>query len=347
MKKFNAIIYCLLTIALLSSCDSSKKLEQANAENTIKEFVQTNYFGGGGSWGQQGSFDVNSISSFEPIFQFNEIEASSVVHFNYHDAFADGNLSLKFNFKRNIDKKWVLTSVDAISGVGSQGMSDKINNWQNINILVQKGIKSNENKASLMANIRYLLQKKVKDADGNIYHTVKIGTQVWMVENLKTTKYNDGSSIPYIKSWSNNNIPGYCWYNNDVINKNNYGALYNWLAVNTDKLAPKGWHVPTAEEWATLISFLGGKAAAFSKIKETGTTHWGNPNSDATNETGFTALPAGICNEGSFYYLGSFSYLWNSSDAGRGIGMSSSYGGVIPASGHKSAAGFSVRCIKE
>jgi len=142
MKKFNAIIFCLLTIALLSSCDSNKKLEQADAENAILEFVQTNSFGGGGSWGQQGSFDENSILSIEPISQFTETEANSVVNFNYQDAFADGKMVLKFNFKRNIDKQWVLTSVDRVSGVGSQGMSDRLQKWQNINILVQKGTKS-------------------------------------------------------------------------------------------------------------------------------------------------------------------------------------------------------------
>lgn len=142
MKKFKAAICCLLTIALLSSCDSNKKLEQADAENAILEFVQNNSFGSGGSWGQQGSFDVNSISSIEPISQFTETEANSIVHFDYQDAFANGNLGLKFNFKRNIDKQWVLTSVDAVSGVGSQGMSDRLRKWQNINILVQKGTKS-------------------------------------------------------------------------------------------------------------------------------------------------------------------------------------------------------------
>jgi hypothetical protein len=125
-----------LTIALLSSCDSNKKLEQRDADNAIKKFVQTNSFDGGGSWGQQGSFDVNSISSIDPIIQFNETEASSIVHFNYQDAFSDGNMNLKFNFKRSIDKQWVLTSVDAVSGVGSQGMSNKLQKWQSLNIIV-------------------------------------------------------------------------------------------------------------------------------------------------------------------------------------------------------------------
>src|SRR5665647_1584626 len=93
-----------------------------------------------------------------------------------------------------------------------------------------------------------LQAQTVKDIDGNVYHTVKIGTQVWMVENLKTTKYNDGTSIPNIidgTTWSNLTTPGFCFYNNDAANKNIYGALYNWYTVNTGKLAPTGWHVST------------------------------------------------------------------------------------------------------
>lgn len=117
---------------------SGKKLNQEIAERTIRQFVSANSFGGGGSnWGESGSFSENSISSIEEISQFTETEASSIVHFNYHDAFADGNLVLKFNFKKDINKYWFLTSVEAVSGTGSQGMSDRIYKWQNINVPVQ------------------------------------------------------------------------------------------------------------------------------------------------------------------------------------------------------------------
>lgn len=117
---------------------SGKKLNQEIAERTIRQFVSANNFGGGGSnWGESGSFSENSISSIEQISQFTDTEASSIVHFNFHDAFADGNLVLKFNFKKDINKNWFLTSIEAVSGVGSQGMSDRIYKWQNINIPVQ------------------------------------------------------------------------------------------------------------------------------------------------------------------------------------------------------------------
>ena len=137
----------------------------------------------------------------------------------------------------------------------------------------------------------------VTDIDGNVYHTVKIGTQVWMVENLKTTKYNDGTPIPLVtanSSWAILTTPGYCFYNNDAnVNKATYGAMYNWYIVNTGKLCPAGWHVPIDAEWTTLTNYLGSENAAGGKLKEFGISHWVTPNDGTTNSSGFTALPAG------------------------------------------------------
>lgn len=136
----------------------------------------------------------------------------------------------------------------------------------------------------------------VTDIEGNVYPTMKIGTQSWMVENLRVTKFNDNTAIPLVTNatdWKILFTPGYCWYNNDpATNKNIYGALYNWYTVNTGKLCPTGWHVPTDAEWITLTTYLGNVNAG-GKLKETGTTHWLVPNTGATNESGFTALPGG------------------------------------------------------
>jgi uncharacterized protein (TIGR02145 family) len=135
----------------------------------------------------------------------------------------------------------------------------------------------------------------VTDVDGNVYNTVTIGTQVWMAENLKTIKYNDGTNIPLVPvAWAGLNTPAYCWQNNDEgTNKAIYGAIYNWYTVNTGKLCPTGWHVPSDAEWTVLTTLLGGESTAGGKLKETGTAHWTNPNTGATNETGFTALAGG------------------------------------------------------
>ena len=150
----------------------------------------------------------------------------------------------------------------------------------------------------------------VTDADGNIYHIVTIGTQTWMVENLRTTKFNDGTAIPNItdnKTWQGLNSPGVCSYDNtsnyNMINT--YGLLYNWYSVNTAKLAPKGWHVPTDAEWKTLTEYLGGNSVAGGKLKEVGTTHWYSPNTGADNSSGFTALPGGYRDyDGTFSRVG-------------------------------------------
>jgi uncharacterized protein (TIGR02145 family) len=137
---------------------------------------------------------------------------------------------------------------------------------------------------------------KVTDRDGNTYKTILIGTQTWMVENLKTTRFNDGTSIPLVfdaKSWSSLTTPACCWQNNDIIRKVTYGNLYNWYAVNTHKLCPTGWHVPSDAEWTRMTDYLGGDNNAGGKLKESGFKHWYNPNTGASNETYFSALPGG------------------------------------------------------
>ena len=141
----------------------------------------------------------------------------------------------------------------------------------------------------------------VTDIDGNVYKSVKIGDQIWTIENLKTTRYNDGTSIPNVISdedWlraGDDQMGARCYYNNDPELGKVYGGLYNWYAVNTGKLAPKGWHVPTNAEWVKLIIALGRMSNDCSghAAREVGTAHWKAPNEGATNASGFTALPGG------------------------------------------------------
>jgi uncharacterized protein (TIGR02145 family) len=156
----------------------------------------------------------------------------------------------------------------------------------------------------------------VTDADGNGYHSITIGTQVWLVENLRTTKYNDGTSIPLVTdgtAWGADSTAAYCWYsNNEATYKNAYGALYNWYAVNSGKLCPAGWHVPSDAEWHTLTTYLGDSTTAGGKLKEAGTSHWLSPNTGANNSTGFTALPSGSrYTDGAFYLNSKYGWLWS------------------------------------
>ena len=157
----------------------------------------------------------------------------------------------------------------------------------------------------------------VTDIDGNVYKTVSIGTQIWMAENLKTSKYRNGVSIPLVTtnaSWAALSTGAYCWYSNDAAtNKATYGALYNWYAVNDIRnIAPAGWHVPTDADWTTLTDYLGNLSVDGGKMKEAGTNHWLSPNTGATNTSGFTGLPGGYrYTDGVFYYMGNYGEWWS------------------------------------
>ena len=198
--------------------------------------------------------------------------------------------------------------------------------------------------------LKVLRAQTVKDIDGNIYKTVTIGTQVWMAENLKTTRYNDSTSIPLVldnKTWKSLTTPAYCWYDNDeTANKNTYGALYNWYTVKTGKLCPAGWHIPTDVEWTKMATYLGGTVVAFGKLKETGTTHWNSPNNFATNETGFTALPSGSRgSSGAFYFVGEYGYWWSSTK--KTVWYVYTYNGNVNRLRSGKRDSFSVRCLQD
>ena len=155
--------------------------------------------------------------------------------------------------------------------------------------------------------------------NGKKYQTVMIGNQWWVTENLRETEYRDGSVIPKVTSkskWTNLKTGAYCAYDNKESNADKYGYLYNWFAVNDSRnIAPSGWHVATDEEWQNLIDYLGGPSVAGGKIKEAGTSHWSSPNSGATNESGFSALPGGHrTGFGGCLYLGNLAQFWSSEE---------------------------------
>ena len=207
--------------------------------------------------------------------------------------------------------------------------------------------------------------KTITDIDGNVYHTVTIGTQTWMVENLKTTQYNDGTEIPLVTDnivWYNLSTPAYCWYNNDAADyKNKYGALYNWYAVNTAKLAPTGWHVPTDAEWTTLENYVSANLGVSLSVGKAlaATTDWttgGNAgtigyNLTLNNSTGFSALPGGrliSISNSAFNSVGTGGYWWSSTAGSTSNAWlmnldNSSVGMGI----FFRASGSSVRCIKD
>jgi uncharacterized protein (TIGR02145 family) len=204
---------------------------------------------------------------------------------------------------------------------------------------------------------RKLGGEQVRDIDNNVYHTIQIGDQVWMVENLRTTRYNDGSPIPLVENydeWAALSLPAYSWYNNDSLNGQNYGALYNWYAVESGKLCPEGWHVPSDEDWRLLENTLGGAGVAGAALKENGTMFWKTPNTEATNESGFSARPGGYRSfNGPFNLMRTYGYWWSETEKSwygapsRPIYREMQYKdqGVIRDIAEKNS-GFSVRCLK-
>ena len=195
----------------------------------------------------------------------------------------------------------------------------------------------------------------ITDIDGNVYQTIQIGNQEWMAENLKVSHYRNGDAIPTGHSnseWENLSTGAYAVYNGNESNADTYGYLYNWFAVDDSRnIAPEGWHVPTDDEWQTLVDYLGGSSVAGGKLKEEGTTHWNSPNTDATNVSGFTALPGGYrSSNGYYHHMGYYGYFWSSTE------YSSDYawdrilhynGSDVTRYYYGKLDGFSVRCIRD
>uniref|UniRef100_UPI00404AB69E fibrobacter succinogenes major paralogous domain-containing protein n=1 Tax=Flavobacterium sp. TaxID=239 RepID=UPI00404AB69E len=153
----------------------------------------------------------------------------------------------------------------------------------------------------------------------NSSQTIQIGNQIWMIKNLDVSTYRNGEIIPQVtdpSQWATLTTGAWCYYANFTGNGVLYGKLYNWYAVNDARgLAPVGYHIPTKVEFETLHTFLGGSSVAGGKMKETGTSNWLSPNTDATNSSGFTALPGGYCDgDGEFRNFSIGSYFWSSSE---------------------------------
>lgn len=194
------------------------------------------------------------------------------------------------------------------------------------------------------------------DYDGNEYKTIQIGDQIWMAEDLKVTHLNDGIALPNVTDnlvWGTLVTPAYCWYNNDIAYKQNFGALYNWYVIETGKLCPSGWHVPSDIEWTILTDYLGGTNIAGGKLKEAGLFHWNSPNTGATNSSGFTSLPTGGRRypEGIFYGVGVFDAWWSSTEYNylkpyyRSVGSINET--VFRGFGTLKGVGLAIRCLKD
>ena len=202
------------------------------------------------------------------------------------------------------------------------------------------------------------LAQSIKDVEGNTHTVIKIGEQTWMGQNLNVSQFSNGDLIPEANSdqeWEQASIdkkPAWCYYENLTEYGTAYGKLYNWFAVKDKRgLAPKGWHISSAEEWNTLAQTLGGAAMAGKKLKEKGADHWKTPNKEATNESGFTATPSGLnYSFGSFVSFETKAYWWTTTEDGDDTA-------IVFSLSHDSnelfnlflnkGVGISVRCLKD
>ncbi|MFZ4546547.1 MAG: fibrobacter succinogenes major paralogous domain-containing protein [Bacteroidales bacterium] len=231
-----------------------------------------------------------------------------------------------------------------------EAMYNAVSKSVNINVLA-----GSLSTAIFNTNVAYNI---VTDIEGNVYNTIVIGTQIWMAENLRTTKFRNGDAIPEVTGntdWKNLNSAAYCNYENtaDAIKIATMGRLYNWFAVsNSRNIAPEGWHVATDADWIAMRTFLGGENIAGGKLKETGSKHWISPNTGATNSSGFTALPSGRreYDNGTFINNGYDGFWWTSSaynpDYSWYYDLHYTFASINRANFHKQY-GFSVRCVKD
>ena len=283
-------------------------------------------------------------------------------------------------------KKLLLLLIIIISYSGIYAQNDSIYFWKEGQLIAQRSIKTADldsitfKRPPVNPNGINIAGPNVTDIDGNTYQSVSNCGLTFTKQNLNVSKYSDGTPIPQVQNptqWTNLTTGAWCYYNNDTASEAVYGKLYNWYAAAgiydaasaanpalRKNLAPTGWHVPTDGEWSSLINCLdpfanggnnfpniaGGKMKAKGTI-QAGTGLWQDPNTEATNESGFTGLPAGLrYTDVTFGAIGLYGYWWSSSEFNTAIAWYRSlyyYYGNAGRGGNDKKGGFSVRCLRD
>ena len=245
-------------------------------------------------------------------------------------------------------------STKATNGTGSNTFNAEMTNLNSNTIYFVRAFATNSVGTAYGNEFSFTtLSTTVTDIDGNAYSLVTICSQIWTKTNLNVSHYRNGDVIPQVTDatqWAALTTGAWCYYNNDPANSAIYGKLYNWYAVNdTRGLAPVGFHIPTDTEWTALTTCLGGETVAGGKMKETGTSHWISPNTNATNSSVFTGIPGGMSTT-DMANKGYNGYWWSSTELGLNVSwgrfLSNNSETISRIDGNK-PFGFSVRCIKD
>lgn len=352
------------TVVVLSGSGLSKTDYTFAGWNTQADTLGTS-FAGGGSF-TMGSTNVTLYAKWRmnvPVITTQPTSTMCPVNEKVTFTVAATGASLSYQWQKNGSS---VDGATAASYTPSSVTVDDIGNPAMYQCVVSNA------GGSVTSNSTTLGVATLTDIDGNIYHQVKIGTQVWTVENLRTTKYNDGSAIPHVmvdSLWALLSTPGFCNYNNathpDTIKK--WGALYNWYAVNTGKLAPAGWHVPTDEEWTILEYYLIANGYNWDASKSgnkigkslAAKTEWSSSETvgeigkdlNGNNRTGFSALPSGLRSaHGTSSSQSTLGYLWTATDQDEWVAFFrylSNAGDYLSRHFLSKNCGFSVRLVRD
>lgn len=271
-------------------------------EKYINDFLLFSAYGPSGITQDASDININSAILHGII---NPNSSTTSVTFEYGNAYDYGSL--------------VVATPASITGSEAIEVSAEVDGLLAGNDYHFRVVAENENGVFYGPDKVFRTDSFVYDIDGNIYRTRIFGNKKWMLENLKTTRFDNGTNIPIISTdpdnYDHQTNPAYTWYNHDEATyKDPYGAYYNAFAVNTGRLCPSGWHVPDSTDWANLAVFVGGEfdngafLYAGGMLKEAGTTHWNSPNTGATNQFEFTALPGGS----STSMMGEYGFWWTS-----------------------------------
>lgn len=358
-KTMMAYLICLLLVALPSCQKDESDLLLMNEEKTDFTPVITLSSSAVMYYGPE---------TFNAIIKETITETRNLINSNFKYFDNDFLLKVQAGNKKKIkdleiriDGVLVITSAD----LNKKGIVSKELNSLTPSSILEVKLEGNKGSSVILLIEGTIKETVVTDIDGNYYNSVSIGEQVWMAENLKTTRFRNGDLIPTtdpanLDMQNPIQFPGnyhqpYQWiYDGDENNLDDYGRLYfHYCLTDSRGVCPSGWHAPSIEEWTTLVEHLGGWEVAGGKLKETGTQHWISPNTGATNETGFTARPGGLrYHFGVFYGIGDGGNWWSSSyflgpgAHGRYIEMSSGSTGIGESMIYN-YVGMSIRCVKD